>query len=205
MLPLLFKGALIGFAIAAPVGPIGVLCIRRTLAHGRLSGLLSGLGAATADGCYGAVAAFGLAAVSNFLTGHQNGLRGLGGLFLLYLGLKIFRSQPAEVASEEQRATLLGDYASTFFLTLTNPMTVFSFAAIFAGTGLGNPGNDFVTATAMVAGVVLGSALWWILLSAGVSLFRRTLTPQSMRFVNWISGALVAGFGAVALGGIMAS
>src|SRR5690348_1666771 len=122
---LFIRGAILGFSIAAPVGPIGVLCIRRTLAEGRVVGLLSGLGAATADACYGSVAAFGLTAISRQLMGHQDALRLVGGIFLLYLGLRTFLATPVQSIKSGQRSHLLGNYLSTLGLTLTNPTTIF--------------------------------------------------------------------------------
>ncbi len=124
---LFLEGIVIGFAIAAPVGPIGVLCIRRTLVEGRVSGLVSGLGAATADALYGAVAALGLTFVTNLLVGGESWLRLVGGAFLVFLGVRTFLAHPAERAAPVGRSGLLGDYASTLFLTLTNPTTIPSF------------------------------------------------------------------------------
>src|SRR6266566_8617346 len=131
------RGVAIGFSIAAPVGPIGVLCIRRTLAEGRGCGFASGLGAATADAVYGCVAGFGLTSVSNLLVSQQTWLRLIGGLFLCYLGVKSFFARQARSAAASKSGALTGAYASTFLLTLTNPMTILSFAAVFAGLGLG--------------------------------------------------------------------
>src|SRR5271157_4875386 len=136
-LHLLLKGVIIGFSIAAPVGPIGVLCIRRSLAEGRQIGLATGLGAATADAAYGGVAGFGLTIISGFLVGHRVWLGFLGGLFLCYLGIRTFLSGPAEQAAEIRGGGLCSAYLSTLFLTLTNPMTILSFVAVFAGFGLG--------------------------------------------------------------------
>src|SRR5215470_8265867 len=133
----LLKGILIGFAIAAPVGPIGVLCIRRSLAEGQRMGLVTGLGAATADAGYGCVAGFGLTAVSGFMVGQKLWLGLLGGLFLLYLGARTFFSKPVDQAAPVAGKGLSSAYLSTFLLTLTNPMTILSFAAVFAGFGLG--------------------------------------------------------------------
>ena len=133
---LFVRGLVIGFSIAAPVGPIGVLCIRRTLAEGQLYGLVSGLGAATADALYGCVAGFGLTFISAFLIGHKLWLSLIGGLFLLYLGIKTLLSKPAEDAAKAEGKGLFRAYASTFLLTVTNPMTILSFAAIFAALGL---------------------------------------------------------------------
>src|SRR3989338_2198821 len=135
---ILLKGLILGFLIAAPVGPIGVLCIQRTLTKGRISGFVSGLGAATADAFYGAVAAFGLVIISNFLIEQQFILRLVGGVFFLYIGIKSFYSKPKEVDTDTKiNAGLAKDYISTVFLTVTNPMTIISFTALFAGVGFG--------------------------------------------------------------------
>jgi threonine/homoserine/homoserine lactone efflux protein len=196
------KGLLLGFSIAAPVGPIGLLCIQRTVENGRTSGLLTGLGAATADGLYGAVAAFGLTAISGFLVGQQFWLRLIGGLFLLYLGIKSFFSKTGEKAVSSSHSSLFRDYSSTVFLTITNPMTILSFAAVFAGLGLANSGAGRASPALMVAGVVLGSAMWWFILSGGVSLLGAKLNRGSLSVVGRISGAILVGFGIFALASI---
>lgn len=198
----LLRGLLIGFAIAAPVGPIGLLCIRRTLAEGQLIGLVSGLGAATADGIYGCVAGFGLAVVAQSLIEQAMWLRLGGGLFLCYLGVKTFLTKPAETPAAVTARGLLGAYSSTLVLTLTNPATILSFIAIFAGLGIADPGQDTLSSVAIVAGVFAGSALWWLLLSGGVSLFRAALTPQRMGWLNRLAGVAIFAFGVVALKGI---
>ena len=196
----LIKGLVIGLAIAAPVGPIGVLCIRRTLADGRLVGLLTGMGAATADGVYGAVAAFGLTAVTDLLTGQGPWLGVAGGLFLCYLGVRTFMAAPAQAAASPARAgALFAIFSSTFVLTLTNPTTILSFVAIFAGLGLGNTGGDYFAASIMVSGVLVGSALWWLGLSGAVSMFRKRVDARAMRAINRLSGLLIGGFGVSAL------
>ena len=195
---LFFKGLIIGFAIAAPVGPIGILCIRRSLAEGRIFGFASGLGAATADAIYGAIAAFGLTIISSFLVEQQIWLRLLGGLFLLYLGVRTFFAKPVNTEISQAEETLLGAYGSTFFLTLTNPLTILSFAAIYSGLGLAGQGGG-LAAVLMVLGVFCGSAAWWFLLSFGSGLFTGKLTPRSLLWINRISGAIIAGFGAVSL------
>jgi threonine/homoserine/homoserine lactone efflux protein len=195
----LLRGLVIGFSIAAPVGPIGVLCIRRTLADGWRSGLVSGLGAASADTLYGSVAGFGLAFISNFLVSQQFWLRLFGGAFLCYLGIKTFLAKPAEQAAPGKDTGLPGAYASTFILTLTNPMTIISFAAIFAGLGLGGTRGDYASAGILVLGVFCGSALWWTILSGGVGLLRARFTPASLKWVNRISGMVITGFGLFAL------
>jgi len=195
----LLRGVAIGFSIAAPVGPIGVLCIRRTLTEGRVAGLLSGLGAATADAIYGVVAAFGLTYISSLLIGYQSWIRLLGGLFLCYLGVRTFVSKPAENHAHLRGQGLLGDYASTFLLTLTNPMTIISFAAVFAGLGIGSATGDYVAATLLVLGVFAGSAAWWLILSGGVSLFRSKFTPRALGWVNKVAGIVILGFGLLAI------
>lgn len=195
----LIRGLLIGFSIAAPVGPIGVLCIRRTLTEGRAAGLVSGLGAATADALYGCIAGFGLTLISNFLVSQQLWLRLVGGLFLCYLGIKTLLSKPAEQAAVAKGSGLLSAYASTFFLTVTNPMTIISFAAIFAGLGLASSTGSYTAAGVLVAGVFLGSALWWLLLSGGVGLLRDRFSTAGLLWVNRISGIIITGFGVLAL------
>lgn len=195
---LLVKGLIIGFSIAAPVGPIGVLCIRRTLAEGRISGFVSGMGAATADALYGCIAGFGVTVVSNVLIGHQGWLRIVGGLFLLVLGVKTFLSQPSDAPPEATGKGLAGAYASTLFLTLTNPVTILAFAAIFAGLGLGNTGEDYTAGMLLVLGVFLGSACWWLFLSNGIGLFRTWFNGPRLRWVNRLSGVIIAGFGFLA-------
>jgi threonine/homoserine/homoserine lactone efflux protein len=202
-LTFLLKGLLIGFSIAAPVGPIGLLCIQRTVAYGRKSGLLSGLGAATADGVYGLIAGFGLTAVSALLIRLQLWVRLIGGLFIVYLGIKTFLSPPAETSANLARRDLISDYGSTMFLTITNPVTILSFAAVFAGAGLLGSQRDFASATALVAGVVLGSALWWLVLSGGVSIFRGRFTRGALRWVNRIAGAVLVGFAFLAFAAIL--
>jgi threonine/homoserine/homoserine lactone efflux protein len=195
----LLKGLVLGFSIAAPVGPIGVLCIRRTLAEGRAAGFVSGLGAATADAMYGSVAAFGLTIISGFLTSQETALRFVGGAFLCYLGIKTLLAQPAERAATAQGTGLIGAYASTIFLTLTNPMTIFSFIAVFAGLGFVSGSSDFASAALLVLGVFVGSAIWWLALSGGVSFFRARFDIRALRWVNWISGIIITTFGALAL------
>ncbi len=196
------KGIVIGLAIAAPVGPIGILCIRRTLAYGRASGFVSGLGAATADFLYGSIAAFGLTFISDFLFRESFWLRLIGGIFLLYLGIKTFKakpdngegSQPAEI-----KTNLLADYSSTFALTLTNPTTVFSFLAVFAAFGVASAKTSYTLAAFLAAGVLLGSAMWWLILSGITSLFKQRLASGGLNMINKISGAVIAAFGLIAL------
>ena len=199
----LFKGLLLGFSIAAPVGPIGVLCIRRTLANGMSHGIISGLGAATADAVYGLISAFGVTAVGVFLTDHSQWLRLIGGLFLLYLGFKTFRSAPETKAATAKSGDHLTAFASTLFLTLTNPMTVLSFAAIFAGLGAGSAGTGWTSAAFIVLGVFSGSLLWWVLLAGFVGHLREGFDTARLLWVNRISGAVICTFGFISLAGIL--
>ena len=189
----LLQGAFFGFSIAAPVGPIGVLCIRRTLARGRRSGLASGLGAATADATYGGIAGFGITFLSGMLVSQQLLIRSLGGAFLIFLGVRTFLSVP-NAADRATGGSLAGDYLSTFVLTLSNPLTIIAFAAIFTGLGV-TGGGDYTAAAFLVSGVFAGSALWWVILSGVVSAFRRAFDLARMRWVNRLSGVLIAGFG----------
>lgn len=206
-IPLLFllRGIVIGLAIAAPVGPIGVLCIRRTLADGRTAGLITGLGAATADLAYGAVAGFGLTFVSSALVAEQVWIRLIGGTFLCYLGARTLVSRPALAAasSVSSRRGLGTAYASTLALTLTNPATILSFAAVFAGLGIAGTHGDYRSAGALVAGVGLGSALWWLILSSGVSLLRARMNTLALDWVNRVSGVVLLGFGLTALASVV--
>jgi threonine/homoserine/homoserine lactone efflux protein len=156
------------------------------------------MGAATADALYGCVAGFGVTTISSFLMGQQFWFRLIGAVFLGYLGVKVFLSRPAEALSEPEGKGLVGAYASTFILTLTNPMTILAFAAIFAGLGLGDAVGGYAAGALLVLGVFLGSAAWWFLLSSGVGLFRARLTGLRLRWVNRLSGVIIAGFGMLA-------
>lgn len=196
-----WQGLLIGFSIAAPVGPIGVLCIRRTLAQGRVAGFLSGLGAATADALYGAVAGFGVTMVSGFLLEQRLYIQLAGGLFLLAMGMRILRAAPAaaEAEARPRGAGLAANYLSTFLLTLTNPMTIIAFVGIFAALGIATGGGSPAAAATLVLGVFLGSSAWWLILAGGVSLVREKFDPGRMRWVNRLAGAVLIVFGALAL------
>lgn len=205
------KGMMIGFAIAAPVGPIGVLCIRRTLVNGPVSGLATGMGAAVADAAYGAIAAFGLTVVAAFLQKFSFPMQLLGGVFLIYLGFRTFRqrAKASDLVSTGEKdphnlREILKDFSSTVFLTMTNPATILSFVAIFAGLGLvSEEHTDYTLASLMVLGVFLGSLLWWCILSFGVGFFRHKLDRKGLRAINMISGMIIGGFGAAVLGRIL--
>lgn len=199
--PALFlRGAILGFTIAAAVGPIALLVIRRTIAEGRTLGLASGLGVATADGAYGALAAFGLTAVTDLLVDGRRLLGLAGGLFLLWLAWETLRSVPAPAAAErgEGRWGLAGAYLSTLGLTITNPMTILSFAALFVGLGV--TGGDAGGAALLTLGVFAGSGVWWVVLTAVVGALRSRITPAGLRRVNVVSGLVIGAFAVVALG-----
>ncbi len=192
-LPFFLKGLVIGFVTAAPVGPIGVLCARRTLMHGRRAGFFSGMGAATADSIYGFVAAFGLTYVSDLVVGHQFWLRLAGGSLLVVLGVKAFFSSPTVTRSELPRLArhYAGMYSSTFFLTLTNPMTIVSFGAVFAGFGLAGAKGSVLSAGILVLGVFIGSGLWWLFLVGIFSIWRRRFQAHELTWVNRITGSII--------------
>lgn len=215
MLTTFLKGLLLGVSIAAPVGPIGILCIRRTLALGPLTGLVSGLGAATADGLYGCIAGFGLTAIAGLFTDHAFSLRIIGGLFLCYLGVTTVLAKPQPITPTQNPESdaaptelvlsspgvrsLISAHTSTLALTLTNPATIFSFAAIFTGLGIVDSGRDYAKSGVLVLGVFLGSAFWWLFLSGMVNLLRTRITPTQMQWLNRGSGTIIFAFGVVAL------
>jgi threonine/homoserine/homoserine lactone efflux protein len=192
------KGIAIGFAMAVPVGPIGILCIRKTLTEGRLRGLVIGLGAATADLFYASVAAFGLTFISDTLNEQKFWIRLIGGILLLFLGIKIFRSLPTDPKFKNNNGGILRSYLTTVFLTLTNPITIFAFIAVFAALGIGNE-LGYLSASLLVIGVFIGSGLWFFLLSSGTILFRNKLDLVGLRWVNRIAGILVILSGVIAL------
>src|SRR3990167_4409335 len=201
MVEIFLKGLLIGFAIAAPVGPIGLLCIHRSLMSGFKMGLMIGLGTALADGVYGCVAALGLTSISSLLISHQLWIRAIGGLFLIYFGIKLFFTHaPHKTQDKKFDKSVLHACTTTFFLTLTNPMTILSFIAIFAGLGIGTLHSTYIQALMMVLGVVFGSALWWIILSGAVTFFlHKRIASSYLKIINRISGMTIIVFGIFAL------
>lgn len=202
--PFFIKGLVFGFSIAAPVGPIGILCIRRSLTGGWSAGLLTGMGAATADALYGCMAAFGIAGISGWLVGQRGWIQLAGCLFLCYLGLRIFFSRTdVQAAPGPAQDGALG-YLSALLLTLANPMTILSFTAVFAGMGLGGVHTGRPDAGWLVAGVFTGSMLWWIILTTAGSLFGTHIRPATLRWINRLSGTVLTGFGLVALIGWLA-
>jgi threonine/homoserine/homoserine lactone efflux protein len=198
----LARGLVIGFVIAAAIGPIGLLCIRRTLVEGAVVGAVSGLGAATADSIYASIAAFGLTAVADALVGARRPLGVVGGCFLVTLAIHSLRAR-AEAAPDRPPRSLLSAYATTVGLTIANPATILSFAAAFVGLGLA--GHEAAVAAAMVLGVFSGSATWWVILAVTVSAFRPRLGPEALRRLAAGSSVLIGLLGVVAIGASLAA
>lgn len=198
------KSLLLGLAVAAPLGPIGALCINRTLERGFAAGVAGGLGTALADAIYASLAAIGFSAFSAALAMIDAPLRLVGGLFMLWLGWKSMAPKPVRAAAQIGTRDLLGTIAATFLLTITNPMTILSFAAIFAGLGLADaPGA--INAALVVIGVFSGSLLWWCILSGGVALVRQRLPESFALQVSRASGFILIGFGLYALGSLLSA
>lgn len=196
--PFLF-GLVIGISIAAPVGPIGILCIRRTLAQGKWAGFISGLGAATADATYGALAALGISFVTNVIVSLQDWTRVIGGVFLIFVGFKTFFSPATTVSFSTSVKDYVGNFLSTFLLTITNPMTILFFAAIFSGLSLAKLTAQSGSYLCVIAGVFTGSALWWLVLSQTASLIKVWHNQKVLVWVNRISGLIILGFGVISL------
>lgn len=196
------KGIAIGFIMAIPIGPIGIMCIRKTLTEGRLSGLIIGLGAATADVFYGCVAVFGLTVISDTLTDQRFWIRIVGGALLFFLGIKTFRAQPKDPKLKISGSGRLRSYFTVVVLTLTNPLTIFAFIAVFAAFGLGD-GLSFFSAVVLVAGVFIGSCLWFFLLTSGTILFRKKLDLVGLKWVNKIAGILIIISGFIVIGSLL--
>ncbi len=197
-LPLPLRSLIIGFTIAATVGPITLLVVRRTIEHGRVYGLASGLGVAAADASYAGIAAFGLTAVTSLLVSGRVLLGIVGGAIIVLIGLRIMRSRPAVVARDVARPGLLGAFATIYGLTMTNPLTILIFAAVFAGLGFAS-GASYVDAAVITASVGLGSVLWWVVLTGAVAWARERVSPRALLWVNRVSGAALVVFGALAV------
>ena len=205
LLAFLLKGVMVGIIIAVPAGPVGVLCIRRTIFHGRLAGFVSGLGAASADAVFGIIAGFGLTFVSDLLLGYQDWLRLAGAAFLLYLGVAALRADPlAGSRSTRDPEDLIADYVSTFALTITNPITILAFLAIFAGIGFTGDNATLGAAAILVLGVWLGSLLWWAGLAFGAGLLRLSFERHHLLWISRGSGGILLASGAGLLGSLAA-
>ena len=197
-LPLPIRSLIIGFTIAATVGPITLLVVRRTIEHGRVYGLASGLGVAAADATYGGIAAFGLTAVTSLLVSGRVLLGIVGGFVIVLIGIRIMRSRPAAVARDVERPGLAGAFASIYALTMTNPLTILIFAAVFAGLGFAS-GSSYLDAALITISVGLGSVLWWVVLTGVVAWGRERMSTRALLWVNRVSGAALVVFGVFAV------
>lgn len=191
----LLKGLIVGLSVSIPVGPIGILCIRKTVQEGRLAGFFTGIGAALADTCYGVIAALGVSTLSSFLLEQAFWLKLIGGTFLLILGVKLFFTNVTDDTTEKVGKGHINNLLTTFLLTITNPTTVIAFLAIFAAIGLGDTNSSLSNSSYLITGVFLGSASWWLILSSTVNLFQAKFTPKRMVWFNRLSGAAIFSFG----------
>jgi len=193
---LILKGIIVGVSVSAPLGPLGILCIQRTINKGFLSGFVSGLGAAVADILYASVAGFGISIIADFLKLHEDVIRGLGGIIVLIVGIMIFRSNPVKQIRQQktQKRSYVSDFISSIFITITNPLTIVFFGAVFAGFGL-DQATTMNPILLTLAGIFAGALLWWMSLSIAVNIFRSKIRLRNLYWINKITGVLVAIFG----------
>jgi threonine/homoserine/homoserine lactone efflux protein len=197
---MLLKGAGIGFAVAAPVGPIGMLCIRTTLERGRIAGFAAGLGAAVADAVYGTIGVLGVTAISGIIEAQRIWLELGGGIFVILFGIHLGLTKPnIQNGNEEIPVSLWADFMKTLVLTLANPSTILTFMAIFAGVP-GAAASSMAAVPATVLGVLFGSAAWWLFLSQGVGVIRHRISERALKWMNWAAGILLVAFGVYTLG-----
>ena len=199
---ILIKGVIIGFVMAVPIGPLGVLCIRKTLTEGRARGLIVGLGAATADALYCSIAAFGLTFVSDMIETNQLWVRLFGGLLLLALGIRTLQAKRKDPRVPEDRTGFWGIFVSSFLIAVTNPLTIFAFVAVFAAFGLASE-LGLVAAFMLVIGVFVGSVLWFLTLGSVARLFQKSLNAGGLRWVNRVAGILIIVSGVVVFVGMI--
>jgi len=197
---LLLKGAVIGFAVAAPVGPIGMLCIRTTLERGRVAGFAAGTGAAVADAIYGAIGVLGVTAISGIIEAQRVWLELGGGIFVILFGIHLGLSRPNYQNNDEIPVSLFADFLKTLVLTLANPSTILTFMAIFAGVPAAAGAAELEAVPMIVLGVLLGSGAWWLTLTQGVGFIRHRISEPALKWMNWIAGILLVGFGIYTLG-----
>jgi threonine/homoserine/homoserine lactone efflux protein len=195
-LELPLRGLAVGLIIAAPVGPVNVLCIQRTIQKGWKSGVLSGFGSAVADTLYGAIAAFGITLVIQFLIREEFWIRTIGGILLMGIGIVYYCKPPRPLEAGRENSSAHSDFISTLLLTLTNPTTVLSFLAVLATLGLGRQRPLWETSF-LVGGIFCGSMAWWIILASGVNLLRSRINDRGMRWMNRVAGIAIGGFGLV--------
>ena len=195
----ILKGIAIGFALAAPVGPLGVICIRRTIAHGAKQGLVVGLSAAVADILYGMVAVFGVTLISDFIHEQQQWIRIVGGVVLIILGYRTYHCHPANERQINGTNGHIRAFFSTFFITLTNPMSIFAFAAVFASVGIKEVSTNLTYAIFLLGGIFLGTMSWFSLLTGLVHFFKEKINTDGICLVNKIAGTVLILFGIIAL------
>ena len=195
-LAFLFKGLVLGFSVSAPIGPIGILCINRTINKGYFSGFVSGLGATTADFIYGIIAGLGLTVISDFLLGYRLWIQGIGLVFLLFIGFRtLIKKEKTSELTENDNYGLIHDYLTTFFLTITNPLAILLFVAVFAGLGLSGAGADKFRFIPLLLGVLVGSGSWWLILSGVTYKLKDKLGIRVLKKIDLISGLLIIGCG----------
>ena len=203
------EGAVIGFLIALPIGPAGILCIQRAISYGAIAGYATGIGAALGDAVFGGMAAFGLSYVAEFIARYEVWIRGVGGVLLVWMGWSYYRHRPRTIGDPvaADRAhpylTYLHYLNSAFFITIFNPLTVMAFGAVFAGRGLSNVGNDLIAASILIAGVLVGALAWWASLVLISSAARVWFVGGGLIWLNRISGAALGGFGLLAVMSVM--
>ncbi|HRW62112.1 MAG TPA: LysE family translocator [Bacteroidales bacterium] len=200
-LEFLIKGIIVGFLASVPLGPVGVLCIQRTINKGRVSGLFSGMGAATVDGFFALVAALGLTFIINFIEQQQFLIQLIGGSVLILLGAKVFNTNPIKQIRKHRRKKnkLIEDYFSVLLLTLSNPLAIFLFVAAFAGIGIVSSNDSHIKSSFIISGVFIGAMIWWGALTFFVDLFRKKFRLKQLWWINKIAGILIAGFGVAAM------
>ena len=198
---LFIKGIIIGLLVSVPLGPVGVLCIQRTLNKGRLAGLVSGLGAAAADTIFAIIAGFGLTIIINFIEERHVYFQIIGGLFVLYIGMRIFYTNPVKQLKLQRlkRTQLSQDFVSVFLLTLSNPMAIFLFLAIMAAIKVASDKLSIIEISLLTAGIATGAIFWWFVLSSIANRFRKKIRLRSIWWMNKITGSMVFLFGLLVL------
>lgn len=200
---LFIKCIVSGFLLAAPIGPVNLICIRYTLSEGRVSGLMVGIGAALADALYGLAAAAGLSVLTAFILQYDVVFRWGGGVFIILLGFATFRAHPGSTAdNKNSKYSLYSLCGGVFLLTLTNPVTIFTFIAVFSSFGIAMLVTDRFTALLAALGVFIGSALWWGILTSLVCLFRSRVTPRVIVQINKIAGIIIIVLGVASIVGL---
>ncbi|MBU8892685.1 MAG: LysE family translocator [Bacteroidales bacterium] len=197
----LLKGLIVGFLASIPLGPVGVLCIQRTINKGRFSGLFSGMGAATVDAFFALVAALGLTYIINFIEEQHFYIQLIGGVILIILGSRIFNTNPIKQIRKHRRKKnkLIEDFFSVLFLTLSNPLAIFLFIAAFAGIGMVTSKDSSLKSSLIVLGVFIGAMLWWFTLTFLVDLFRKHFRLKQLWWINKIAGIIIIVFGVAAM------